>query len=249
MPASALPRPRGILFDKDGTLFDFHRTWGRFTETVLDRLAPDGNARDAMARAIGYDPGARRFLAGSPIVAGTNTDIARLWAAFRPDLGAAAIERLLDRTVLAASADPAFPSPAVADLPGLLARLRALGFTLGVATHDTEQAARAQLRTAGVADAFGFVAGYDSGHGLKPGPGMPRAFAAAAGLDPGRFVMVGDSRHDLEAARSGGAALAIGVLTGPATRAELAPLADHVLPSIADLPALLGTWCLKCDTI
>ena len=238
----AEPRLEGILFDKDGTLFDFRETWGRFTEAMLDRLAPGPHARAEMARAVGYEPDARTFLGGSAIVAGTNADIAALWASFRPDLGAAAIERMLDEAVMAASADPTFLCPAVDDLPGLLAELRAMGFRLGVATHDTEAAARAQLAMARVADAFQFVAGYDSGHGLKPGPGMPRAFARTTGLEPARIVMVGDSRHDIEAGRSAGAALAIGVLTGPASRDELAPFADRILGSIAELPALLAAW-------
>lgn len=245
MPETVPDRPDepcGILFDKDGTLFDFHRTWGRFTEAMLARLAPDEAARQAMARAVGYLPDERRFVAGSAVVAGTNSDIARLWAAHRPDLGAAAIERLLDESVLAVSADPAFLFPAVADLPGLLGRLGAMGFRLGVATHDTEAGARAQLAMAGVAEAFVFIAGYDSGHGLKPGPGMARAFAHAAGLEPGRMVAVGDSRHDLEAGRAAGAGLVIGVLTGPAGRADLAPFADHVVASIAGLPRLLRRW-------
>jgi hypothetical protein len=34
-------------------------------------------------------------------------------------------------------------------------------------------------------------------------------------------------------------ALTVGVLTGPATEADLAPLADAVIGSIDDLPALL----------
>lgn len=237
------PRMRGILFDKDGTLFDFHRTWGGFTEAVLDRLAADRGAWLGMARAVGYDPERRAFVAGSPIVAGTNTEIARHWAAFRPDLGAAAIERLLDETVVAASADPRFLFPAVDDLPGLLGGFRAGGYALGVATHDSEQAARVQLRLARIEPVFDFIAGYDSGHGLKPGPGMLLAFARAAGIAPGDIVMVGDSRHDLEAARTAGAALAVGVLTGPATREDLAPFADHVIPSIAHLPPLLeAAW-------
>ena len=42
-------------------------------------------------------------------------------------------------------------------------------------------------------------------------------------------AMVGDSAHDLGAARAAGAALAVGVLTGPAGEAELGPLADVVL--------------------
>jgi len=233
---------RGILFDKDGTLFDFSATWGRWTETTLDILAPDRETWARMARAGGYDPERRRFVPGSPVVAGAPSEIARIWAGFRPDLGAAKVERILDETALAVLADPNMLFPASADLPGLLAGLRAGGYALGVATHDTEQGARAQLGSVGAADAFDFIAGHDSGHGLKPGPGMLLAFAAATGIEPASVVMVGDSRHDLEVARNAGAALAVGVLTGPATRADLAPWADHILPSIDHLPALLAQW-------
>ena len=233
---------RGILFDKDGTLFDFQATWGRWTEATLDLLAPDRETWARMARAAGYDPERRRFVPGSPVVAGAPSEIARIWAGFRPDLGAAGVERILDATALDVLADPTMLFPAAADLPGLLADLRASGYALGVATHDSEQGARVQLAAAGVEAAFDFVAGHDSGHGLKPGPGMLLAFAEAMGIPPAGVVMVGDSRHDLEVARSAGAALAIGVLTGPATREDLAPWADHILPSIEHLPALLAQW-------
>ena len=50
--------------------------------------------------------------------------------------------------------------------------------------------------------------------------------------------MVGDNRHDLEMARAGGAGLAVGVLSGTGTRETLAPMADVILDSIADLPGI-----------
>ena len=236
------PQITGILFDKDGTLFDFQATWGRWTEATLDILASDRETWARMARAGGYDPEQRRFVPGSPVVAGAPSEIARIWAAFRPDLGAAKVESIIDETALEVLADPNMQFPTAADLPGLLAGLRADGYALGVATHDSEQGARVQLSGAGAEAAFDFIAGYDSGHGLKPGPGMLLAFAEAIGIEPASVVMVGDSRHDLEVARSAGAAMAIGVLTGPATREDLAPWADHILPSIEHLPALLARW-------
>jgi len=234
-------RITGILFDKDGTLFDFQATWGKCTEEVLDHLAPDREAWAGMAAAVGYDPSAHRFVPGSPIVAGTLDEIAALLAPFRPDLGVRAIERRLDAAALAVVADPAYLFPAAADLPALLAGLRGAGYALGVATHDSERGARTQLSSAGAIGHFDFIAGYDSGHGHKPGPGMLLAFAAASGIPPAEIVMVGDSRHDLEVARSARAALAVGVLTGPARREDLAPYADHILPSIEHLPALLAS--------
>jgi phosphoglycolate phosphatase len=242
IPNTTIPKTtiHGILFDKDGTLFDFQATWKRVIEAVLDTLAPDRDTWSRMARAGGYHPVRGSFLPGSPVVAGTTSQIAQLWSGFRPDLGATKIERILDDAGLDALADPAALFPTAADLPGLLAGLRACGYALGIATHDSEQGARIQLGAVGAHSAFDFIAGYDSGHGLKPGPGMLLAFAAAAGLAPASIAMVGDSRHDLEVAHSAGAAMAIGVLTGPASREDLSPYADHILPSIEHLPALLA---------
>ena len=54
---------------------------------------------------------------------------------------------------------------------------------------------------------------------------------------PAEIAVVGDTVHDLAAARAAGA-LAIGVLSGPTDGALLEPLADVILPSVAEL----GAW-------
>lgn len=228
---------RGVLFDKDGTLFDFHASWAAMTEAMLDSLAPDAEAWGQMARAAGYRPEEGRFMPGSVIVSEPTSVLAGLWSRWRPDLGAERIERIANEA--AGESAPGALRPAVADLPALLMVLANRGLVLGVATHDEEDAARRQLASVGALDAFAFVAGYDSGHGAKPGPGMLRAFGRATGLEPAAIAMVGDSRHDLQMVPAAGAALAIGVLTGPAGQADLAPHADYILPSIAELPGLL----------
>ena len=95
------------------------------------------------------------------------------------------------------------------------------------------------LEDALIVDEMAFVAGYDSGFGAKPAPGQLLAFCQATGLSPADCAMIGDSAHDLEAGQAAGM-FCIGVLTGPASRADLTPRADVVLDSIADLPGWLA---------
>ena len=131
------------------------------------------------------------------------------------------------------------PLAPVVPLDAFLTGLKHRGLKLGVMTNDSEVGARAHLTAAGIVGCFDFIAGFDSGYGAKPDPDPLLAFARALGLDPSRVVMVGDSLHDLVAGRAAGMQT-VGVLTGPACRAELAPCADAVLPDIGHLSVWLG---------
>ncbi|WP_281966657.1 HAD family hydrolase [Roseovarius nanhaiticus] len=223
----------GIIFDKDGTLFDFHTTWSVWTRDLLQDLARthDGNA-EALARAIEFDLAACRFLPTSPIIAATNREGAEALAAALPGANADDIEEHMRQSSGAAPLRP--PVPLDPFLTGLAGR----GLKLGVVTNDTDHGARAHLTSAGVLDHFDFVAGYDSGHGAKPAPDPLLAFARQHALDPARCVMVGDSTHDLRAGRAAGM-WTLGVLTGMAGADELASLSDAVLPDIGHIPAWL----------
>ncbi|MCB6178349.1 HAD family hydrolase [Rhodobacter sp. Har01] len=222
----------GIVFDKDGTLFDFRVSWGRWAEGFLAGLARDENHAGQMAEAIGFLPAERSFRPDSVVIAATAADIAATLLPHLPGRDLGALREAIDEAAAGVAMAEAVP------LVPLLTALRARGLRLGVATNDSEAPARAHLAAHGLTGLLDFIAGYDSGYGPKPGPGMCRAFAVSQGLEPGRVLMVGDSRHDLEAGRAAGMRT-IAVLTGIATAADLAPLAEAVLPDIGALPALL----------
>ncbi|MBD3765686.1 MAG: HAD family hydrolase [Rhodobacterales bacterium] len=219
----------GIIFDKDGTLFDFRASWAGWARAVLAELGRDGDHATALAVAMGFDPGPGQFHPDSPVIAGTSAEVAEALLPHLPGLSARAVALRLDAQAVRARMEPAVP------LAPLLGALRGRGLRLGLATNDVEQAARAHLAAAGIADLFDYVAGADSGHGAKPGPGMLLDFAAAHGLDPARVAMVGDSTHDLIAGRAAGMR-PVAVLTGIAREPDLAPLAEVVLPDIGALP-------------
>ena len=227
----------GVLFDKDGTLIDFQETWGPAIHAMIVALAKGDAARiAAQAEALHFSLDRKRFQPTSPIIAGSTLDYGQLWG---EALGRSDIETLRAE-IDAISAVESLRSLAPIDDPiAVFAALRAMGLKIGVATNDSEKSAVRQIEALRVAAHVEFVAGYDSGHGGKPEPGMVLAFAAYLGADPSQVAMVGDSKHDLDAARRAGA-IAIAVLSGPASRADLEPHADYVIAHIGDLPALVA---------
>jgi phosphoglycolate phosphatase len=220
-----------VIFDKDGTLFDFRASWGGWTIRLIDSLVALGASGPALEEALGFDLRTKQFAADSLVIAATTPEIAlRIW----PLVGGMPLQTLqdlLNELARTAPMEPAVP------LRPVLQALKDRGLTLGLATNDTEVPARAHLQGAGVLDLFSFVAGCDSGWGGKPAAGQLLAFCAAVGVPANRSAMVGDSRHDLEAGGRAGMAR-VAVLTGIATEAELAPHADVVLQDIS----LLGAW-------
>lgn len=224
----------GVIFDKDGTLFDFRRSWGAWANGFLRGLAPDPVQAAHLGRVIGYDLSTGNFAPTSPVIADTAAGIAAALAPHLPGHSVAAITQRINAAAALAPMAEAVP------LIPLLSGMRAKGLRIGLATNDSEVPARAHLAAHGITELFDFIAGYDSGHGPKPGPGMCLAFARHTGLEPARIAMVGDSAHDLHAGRAAGM-VCIGVLTGIAIEADLRPHADVVLADIGALPAWLSS--------
>ena len=78
---------QALLFDKDGTLFDFSETWNNWTLGIIAHYA--GGVQEQAQRiadAIEFDLDQRAFLPSSPIIAGTNREAAELWPRRSPIL-------------------------------------------------------------------------------------------------------------------------------------------------------------------
>lgn len=225
-----------VLFDKDGTLFDFRATWGGFAaQLIRDLSSGDPEKSVVLAEALDFDLNAREFLDNSVLVAGTPGDIANSLLPHLPGMTPSALVSRMNR--LAANV----PQAAVTDLLPFLTMLRGQGITLGVITNDALVPTTSHLRSAGVAHMFAHVVACDSGFGSKPGPGQINAFLEMTGGVPDQTVMVGDSPSDLMAARAAGCH-AVGVLSGHYGRPQIAPLADFVLRDITGLPDILDSW-------
>jgi phosphoglycolate phosphatase len=224
----------GVVFDKDGTLFDFRLAWGPWVRRVISELAPNAETGIQMGRVLGFDVVTGTFAPDSVVIAATVEDSARLLLPFLPETNIGVLLAQLNHLAMNVTLSETVP------LEPFLTDLRARGIRIGLATNDTEAPARAHLESAGIVGLFDFIAGYDSGFGGKPEPGMLQAFLQHTGLRADRVAMVGDSTHDLEAGRAAGMQT-VAVLTGIAGRSELAPHADVVLADIGGLPGWIDS--------
>ena len=224
---------RGLLFDKDGTLFDFEKTWNSWTSRILTEVSKQSDVSiSALADAIDFDLKTGKLLPQSIVIAGTHRQVT---AALHTKLSNWDFEHLesylLDYVIETRQYE-------VVPLQKYFRKLKSEGLLLGVMTNDAERGAQAHLAAAGILNLLDFVAGSDTGFGCKPAPEPLLAFAKITGLKPDEIAMVGDSLHDLQAAQAAGM-MRIAVLTGVATEDELKKHADLVLPSIANLLDLI----------
>jgi phosphoglycolate phosphatase len=233
---SGLVAIRAVLFDKDGTLVDFNRTWAPAVEAVLRGLACGNDAVfQKLSAESGLEDGSR-FDPRSPIIYEPTSVFAARWARALGRPAGGAFVRDIDRLLCEASTAHLTP---IGDPKAVLRELISCGYLLGLITNDAEATARAHARKLGVDRMLAFVAGYDSGFGAKPAPGAVDAFSAAVGVAPNEAVVVGDTALDLATARAAGAR-AVLVLTGPKSADYLQEAdADAVIASIAQLPAWL----------
>ncbi|MFD0986829.1 HAD family hydrolase [Methyloligella solikamskensis] len=136
--------------------------------------------------------------------------------------------------------------------PGMLETLDELqtaGAILAVCTNKREQLALQLLRSLEMADRFASIAGRDTFAASKPDPLHLTETIAAAGGDPQRAVMIGDSDVDIRTAKAAGIP-AIGVRFGYGPADSLAATAPEALiDGYADLLPVLHQLLTSEDPV
>jgi phosphoglycolate phosphatase-like HAD superfamily hydrolase len=225
-----------VIFDKDGTLIDFHAMWGGWALELGTRLEAASRrpvAADVFAT-IGFDPTTGRVAAGGPLASSTMAGI--------QDVVEAVLRRWCPSVSAARHAteaawfvpDPVALATPLTDLATLFAKIRVGGSRIAVVTTDDRAPTDQTLRALGVRAAVDAMVCGDDGFAMKPAPDAVFALCQAMQTEPGRVAVVGDSPADLAMARAAGVRRVVGVLSGVGTAADLTA-ADVVLGSVAEL--------------
>lgn len=226
-----------LIFDKDGTLIEFHLMWGGWVEELGRRLedATGMPVRDGLYPLLGVDPATGRVQAHGLMAATPMRRLREVVEAYLADGGAEPAAAAAAVAAAWHAPDPVALAQPVTNLRDLLAALRGRVPVFAVATSDDRDPTERTLAALGIAGEMGALVCADDGIRPKPAPDPVLHLCSALGTPPARAAVVGDAPADMRMARAAGAGRVIGVLTGVGDRATLEPLADVVIGSIADL--------------
>jgi phosphoglycolate phosphatase len=216
---------QAAIVDLDGTMVD---TVGDFDAALRLALAD-----------LGLPPVGRAFIART-VGKGSEHLLSRTLAELGAD--AALYDRLwhgYQQRYIAVNGQHSAVYPGVADG---LAALRAAGLQLACLTNKPNAFAHPLLAQKGLDGFFAHAFGGDAFARKKPDPLPLLETCRALGTEPGRTLMVGDSRNDAEAARAAGCPVVL--VSYGYNHGEPAASAgpDAVVDSLAELPALLARW-------
>ena len=224
---------KGIIFDKDGTLFDFQRSWGDKTFYFLNALSGgSSHLLNKLANKLSFDLNQKIFYPDSIFIAGTADETVALLQPLIPERSTENIKAIQTQSYANQKQIP------VKNLFNILKNLYAAGYIMSVATNDLEGPTKTQLKNAGILNFFSDVLGADSGYGAKPNPLQLIELKRRKNLKSQQILMVGDSPHDLIAAKNAGVK-SFGVLTGVASRTDLEAHSKIVCEDISYLSAWL----------
>jgi phosphoglycolate phosphatase len=231
-------QPELIIFDKDGTLIQFEAMWGAWALELAQKLEniTGRSMAERLYKTLDFYADTGQI---APHGALSVTPMAGLRVltvqvligdvGLSPQAAEAAVAKVW-RTP-----DPMATAHPLADLTALFATLRAHKIKIAVATSDDRTPTAATLVKLGLADFVAALACGDDGIPIKPAPDMVLILCRALNIHPAKTVVVGDNVADLQMGRAAGAGLVVGVLSGVSSADILAPHANMVLPSVAEL--------------
>lgn len=226
-----------VIFDKDGTLIEFHLMWGGWVDALARRLEVSTglSLRAGLYEILGVDTETGMVYWHGLLAATPMTRIREAIEEYVVEAGAGRSAALEAVEAAWQAPDPVGLAQPVTDLKALFDRVGRGGRVFAVATSDDREPTERTLASLGIAEEIVATACADDGFPNKPAPDPVLRICERLGIPPGRSAVVGDSPADLRMGRAAGAGRVIAVLTGVGDEATLAPLADVVLASIEEL--------------
>ena len=236
---------RGIIFDKDGTLFDYAEVWGptikEYAKTILMTfdVRNQDEARQRIYEIVGIDDKGNSYPEGFLF---NHDHIVRIFfkiLAFciHNRISPWKMYRLLMKLLNSKNRQIYFKLKDMDFSPvqKLMKALKDDGMTIGLVTNDITANTKVFLDLMGIAGYVSFLRTKESNCKGKPNDESIRQFSSLFWMTRDEICLVGDSIVDMEYARRGRVGYTVAVLTGYGLREKLEEYADVVYDRIEDL--------------
>ncbi|MGB4405981.1 MAG: HAD family hydrolase [Sphaerochaeta sp.] len=237
---------KGIVFDKDGTLFDYAQVWAEvLSEAVTTAFAEMGKnkgkhkiAQQAMLRLMGIDDEGNTLAKGLLFTHKRRVIFKRyLLYCIRYRIPVVKTFRIYHQNI---KNSEMLVSERLRELDfsmqqQLFAKLKETGYHIGIITSDTESSTKVFLSLMGLDHMVDFLSTRDSKYHKKPHPQAFEAFCSRFALASSEVAMVGDTETDMKMAKKAKAGYTIAVLSGSNDRKILGRLADVLYKDVSYL--------------
>ncbi|MDK7755766.1 MAG: HAD family hydrolase [Peptoniphilus harei] len=214
---------RAILFDKDGTLFQFTEGWvDSIVGFLEDKILDDNKKREAF-REIGIreDGGVEE---NSILSSETAMDLAIIFSKYLDEDLDEIYGELDDHLLRYLKENNKFIRE-TCDLRSLFEALRDRGILIGIFTSDNYRQAKYSMDYLGLDSFIDFYAAADI-YKKKPNKESLEVFKKKYSLEDQEIIIVGDSRVDMV---FGEDTVKVGVLCGTGSREMLAKYTDNII--------------------
>lgn len=234
---------KAILFDKDGTLMDFHSIWVKVAEELVAQLIKVYNLPQSLQQTLLHEIGVEENFVHpeSALAAGTSRDVAKVFCEYIPSEREEDMHQWVSQQLFTLMYDHRFHMKMTANIPEILQALKDRDFILGVVTADDLAPTELFLKQYQLESFFDCIITSDTFSAQKPDKKIIEFICERFHLIPSEVAVIGDTPTDLHLAKNSGDCYAIGVLSGTGDYQTLAPLADLILDSVGDLISSSGT--------
>lgn len=236
---------KGIIFDKDGTLFSYAEVWGSVIKDYTDSILMTFNvknadeARQRIYEIVGIDDRGNNYSDGFLF---NHDKVIRIffkllafciWNGISP----VAMYNQLNRFINQRNPKVLVKLRSM-DFSGVQELMKMLcdrGIVIGIVTNDISSNTRAFLEIMGIDKYVRFLRTKESNCKRKPSVDSIKQFSSIYGLRRDEIAVVGDSIVDMEYAKAGSVGYTIAVMTGYGKREVLERYADVVYDTVAQL--------------
>lgn len=232
---------KAIVFDKDGTLFNYSSVWNEVINNSIDKAFSDYNVRNRekrktnLIKLLGLDENGKTIASGVIFSHGK-------FNITKKGLRYCITNHILPSTLIKYTkliqkynnilVEEKIKKMDFSKQKELFKKLKDLGYKIAIVTVDNRISANLFIKYMGIDKYVDYISTKDDNFKNKPNPDSFNHFCKMFNLDPSEVAMVGDTKTDMKYATNSNAGYKIALLWGSNDKENLIKCADVVYPNL-----------------